>query len=240
MVAALPQDWRPTFLMAPTRHEADDGTRARMRRQLRDMCVRANAELVDPGSVAESVWLLDFVLMSVEWLKDLDEHPGELLIEGYHGMTDDALRGELGTESLELRLSWRHVQKALDIYGTVVEMSRSELEDLDLDTLLAALDAERRVLDEGERVFVAEQRVLLRLQACLVVAFEAAKLGDDQGFIRWARETQGPAGALRAQLHAPLLAHQRAARLLRDAQTSWDDWDEADIEAELAPWPTRR
>ena len=163
-----------------------------------------------------------------------------ILRDGVQYAISELLKLEFAATATERKLALRHLQTALNGYGTALEAVASrtstEVSPTDMQAFLAAVRPEQlaeALTDEAALTF-------FRWQLELMVALETLE-GSVEELAYWAHRavinsrkttawlpTMRPPAGLRGEL-----ARQRARH-------SWDNWDQEEIQRELQPWPNKR
>lgn len=216
-----------------TSPEAMLALRAEMRTLLDDVRRVRPAE----DSPEETAALTRLSLISLSTYRLLQTSFLELLRQSLHHALSELVRKELATAEPARRLALRHIEKAVDEYGVMMEAAAIALAVVPSSSFALFLDElAQQTAAAGELPMNATDRVVLRFQLNVMVALDVLDASLDE-LTFWAyraitnthRVEALPIEALFSQIHGEL------ARVR--SRNAWVDWDDEEIARELAPWP---
>jgi hypothetical protein len=227
-----PETW-PT--LAP-RSTVDQATLDRLALEWRTLLSDARRSRPTENTPEETDALLRFSAFGLSAARLLGSEFLKVQRNGINQLLGDLVREELATAEAERKLALRHIQRAVDRYGVIMETFGALLHELPPASVARLFDELAHQMRSGNVVLQEWDRVTLRFQLDVMVAVDVLD-GPIEDLAFWAfravtgaRRVEALPGVSSAGLRADL-ARVRARR-------SWLAWDAAQIAGELAPWPT--
>jgi hypothetical protein len=227
-----PETWTTLALGS----NVDPATRERLALELRTLLSDARRLRPAEGTPEETDALLRLSAFGLSAARVLGSEFLRVQRNGINQLLGDLVRKELATAEAERKLALRHIQRAVDRYGVIMETFGAVLGDLPPGSVEGLFDELAHQMRSGAIVLQELDRVSLRFQLDVMVAVDVLDGPiDDLTFwafraITDARRVDAIPGVSSAGLRADL-ARVRARR-------SWLAWDATQIAGELAPWPT--
>jgi hypothetical protein len=189
-------------------------------------------------SAEEKAVLTRLSLLSLSTYRLLQTSFLEILRQNLHYALAELVRKELATAEPARRLALRHIEKAVDQYGVLMEVVAAALTLVPQSSLALFMDelAERTAAG-GELPMEATDRLVLRFQLDVLIALDVLDASLEE-LTFWAyraitntrRVEALPIDALSSQIRGEL------ARVR--SRNAWVGWDDEEIARELAPWPS--
>lgn len=160
----------------------------------------------------------------------------EILRQNLHQVLADLVSKELATAEPARRLALRHIQQAVDRYGVLMEAIAAALANVSASTMKHFMEEAAEQAASGELELEPADRLVLRFQLDVIVALDVLDAPLEE-LTFWAFRAITSTHRIEA-LPIDSLASQIRGELARvRARHAWDDWDDEEIERELAPWP---
>lgn len=217
-------------LIAP---EAMQSLQTEMKSLLADVRLACPAE----GSIEETAVLMRLMRLSMSTYRLLQTSFLEVLRQNLHHALSELVRKELATAEVARRLALRHIGKAVDAYGVLMEGFAVALRSLPSLAVAMIMDEfDERITTMGEVPMEDNDRIVLRFQLDVMVALDVLDASLEE-LTKWAfraitsaRQVEAlPIGALSSQIRGDL------ARVR--SRHAWVDWDDEQVAREFAPWP---
>lgn len=234
MADAAPSLPLPRSLLA---HISDETLQQELLPRYEALVDRARAARPEPGSATEHEHVRELVMLLFEVLERLGHHAMVYLRSDVQEQLDALIHDELRSADVTRKLALRHLQVSVGVAGKVIELAGEVvrgLPEVAVEVLLGDLEGSARNADHVEEHLDDDLYGFLSWWLSLSVALECT-LGNLEDLTYWSRRTIE--GARKVEALLPRLESDlRAARLQLRARWAWHDWDEDDIEDEIAAW----
>lgn len=213
--------------------EATQVLRTQMRSLLDDVRKSCPAE----GSEEEMAVLTRLSLFSLSTYRLLESSFFEVLRQNVHRALTELIRQELATADVERRLALRHIEKAVDQYGVLMEAVLGALASVPNSSLgLLMAELAEQLAAVNELPITDAERIILRFQLDVMVALDVLDASLEE-LTFWAHRAIINTRRVEA-LPIETLSSQIRGELARvRSRHAWNDWDDEEIVKELAPWP---
>lgn len=234
MADAAPSLPLPRSLLA---HISDEALQQELLPRYEALVDRARAARPEPGSATEHEQVRELAILLFEVLERLGHHALVYLRSDVQGQLDALIHDELRSADVTRKLALRHLQGSVGVAGNVIELGGElvrGLPDVAVEALLGEIGESTGHAERVAEHLDDDLYAFLSWWLSLIVALECT-LGTLEDLTYWSRRTIEGSRKIEALL--PRLASElRAARLQLRARWSWHDWDEEDIEDEIAAW----
>lgn len=150
----------------------------------------------------------------------------------------DLVRKEFEVSEPERKLALRHIEHAVHVFGVLMESVGAALAEVPLASLATLLDELNDHVRSGEVPMSETDRVVLRFQLDVMVAFDVLDAPLDE-LTYWAYRAMTGARRVEANPNVVSPAGLRGELARIRARRSWMSWDQEEVAKELAPWPKR-
>lgn len=234
MADAAPSLPLPRSLLA---HISDEALQQELLPRYEALVDRARAARPEPGSATEHEQVRELAMLLFEVLERLGHHAMVYLRSDVQGQLDALIHDELRSADVTRKLALRHLQGSVGVAGHVIELGGEVfrgLPDVAVETLLGEIGESAGHSERVEEHLDDDLHAFLSWWLSLIVALECT-LGNLEDLTYWSRRTIE--GSRKVEALLPRLSSDlRAARLQLRARWAWHDWDEEDIEDEIAAW----
>jgi hypothetical protein len=202
---------------------------------LRAVLADVRRDRPDEGTVEETRALARMAEVGLDGLRVLGPGWVGAFRDGVNSALQELVRKELSAAETERKFALRQIEQAAHTFGVLIESVGA------IFASLPAADARAWLGDVASHVRIEDlplsmaDRVVLRFQLDLSVALDALDAPIDE-LTFWA--FRAATGARRVEaLPSPTVVGLRRELARLRSQRSWLNWDAAETQQELAPWP---